>query len=307
MPPEYIIGYVMLAAIVVLGAGFIFTAMAARKGPDDYEPIHRSGYRVRRYWFVTLMCLGLIAFGFTLPHMATPMFRKPDPNTAMVVNVVGQQWAWTITPDTIPVGRTIEFRVTSMDVNHGFGIFNSNGNIVGQVQAMPGFTNDLYLNFSTPGTYPIRCLELCGVDHPLMISALTVTRAGASSAPAGASSVAVKVSTLPSVGQVLVNASGDALYMFTPDQHNKVTCTGACAATWPPLKLSGAKPAGGPGVKASLLGSDSNPAGGRVVTYNGWPLYTFAGDSGPGQTSGQGLDMNGGKWYLMGASGKPLS
>lgn len=51
MPPEYIIGYVMLAATVALGAGFIFTAVNARKGPDDYEPVHHTGYAVRRYWF----------------------------------------------------------------------------------------------------------------------------------------------------------------------------------------------------------------------------------------------------------------
>ncbi|MGH9205753.1 MAG: cupredoxin domain-containing protein, partial [Acidimicrobiales bacterium] len=182
MPPEYIIGYVMLAAIVALGAGFIFTAINARKGPDDYEPIHHSGYAVRRYWFVGLMCIGLTAFGFTLPHMPNPFFRKPIPNDAMVVNVTGQQWSWTLTPDTIPANRDVVFRVTSDDVNHGFGIFNPNGNIVGQVQAMPGYTNSLYYKFSNSGTYTIRCLELCGLYHTAMVSSLTVTPAGAPTA-----------------------------------------------------------------------------------------------------------------------------
>ncbi|MGH3188352.1 MAG: hypothetical protein ACRDOL_13975 [Streptosporangiaceae bacterium] len=51
MPPEYIIGYVMLAAIVALGAGVVFTAVNARKGPDGYEPVHHGGYAVRRYKF----------------------------------------------------------------------------------------------------------------------------------------------------------------------------------------------------------------------------------------------------------------
>lgn len=177
MPPEYIIGYVMLAAIVVLGAGFIYTALAARKGPDDYERIHHTGYVVRKYWFVSLMCLGFIAFGFTLPHMPNAMFRKPA-GKSMVVNVTGQQWAWNINPGTIPAGQSVEFRVTSHDVNHGFGIFDSNGNIVGQVQAMPGFTNDLYFTFKKPGTYTIRCLELCGLYHTAMVSSITVTPAG---------------------------------------------------------------------------------------------------------------------------------
>lgn len=178
MPPEYIIGYVMLAATVVLGAGFIFTAVSARKGPDDYEPIHHVGYAVRRYWFVGLMCLGLIGFSFTLPHMANPLFRTPSPNDAMVVNVTGQQWSWALSTSTVPANQDVVFRVTSEDVNHDFAIFNSNGNIVGQVQAMPGYTNYLYYKFSDPGTYTIRCLELCGLYHTAMVSALTVTPAG---------------------------------------------------------------------------------------------------------------------------------
>jgi cytochrome c oxidase subunit 2 len=178
MPPEYTTGYVMLAAIVVLGAGFLFTALSARKGPDDYELIHHNGYLFRRYWFVGLMCLGLMSFGFTLPHMPVPMFRKPAGQVSTVVNVTGEQWSWTLQPSTVTAGQSVEFRVTSHDVNHGFGIFNSNGNIVGQVQAMPGFTNDLYYTFDKPGTYTIRCLELCGLYHTAMVSSLTVAPAG---------------------------------------------------------------------------------------------------------------------------------
>jgi hypothetical protein len=62
----------------------------------------------------------------------------------------------------------------------------------------------------------------------------------------------------------------------------------------------------GPGVKSSLLGSDPDPAGGRVVTYNGWPLYTYASDIQSGMATGQGLDLSGGKWYVMRTSGSPL-
>jgi cytochrome c oxidase subunit 2 len=178
VPPEYIIGYVMLAAIVVLGAGFIFTAVNARKGPGDYESIHHTGYAVRRYWFVGVMCLGLIGFAFTLPHMANPLFRTPSPNDATVINVTGQQWSWTLSSDTIPADHDVVFRVTSLDVNHDFAIFNADGNLVGQVQAMPGYVNYLYYNFSNPGTYTIRCLELCGLYHTAMLSSLTVTPSG---------------------------------------------------------------------------------------------------------------------------------
>jgi predicted lipoprotein with Yx(FWY)xxD motif len=108
------------------------------------------------------------------------------------------------------------------------------------------------------------------------------------------------------VGKVLVSSQGDTLYMFEPDNRRTVTCTGTCAGTWPPLMFpSGATLAAGPGVKASLLGSDPDPAGGHVVTYNGWPLYTYSGDIGPGQATGQGIDLNGGVWYVLSPSGQP--
>jgi predicted lipoprotein with Yx(FWY)xxD motif len=106
---------------------------------------------------------------------------------------------------------------------------------------------------------------------------------------------------------VLVNASGHALYTFAPDKASKVTCTGACAKIWPPLMLSsGAKPAAAGGVKASLLGSDPNPSGGRVVTYKGWPLYTYVTDTTAGVAHGQGLNLNGGLWYLISPSGSVM-
>ncbi len=57
-------------------------------------------------------------------------------------------------------------------------------------------------------------------------------------------------------------------------------------------------------VKASLLSSITNPEGGRVVTYAGWPLYAYAGDSGAGTATGQGLDANGGLWYVISPGGQ---
>jgi hypothetical protein len=74
------------------------------------------------------------------------------------------------------------------------------------------------------------------------------------------------------------------------------------------VKISpGARLVAGTAVSADLLGTDRNPSGGRVVTYNGWPLYTYANDVQPGQTTGQAIDLNGGYWYVMRPSGKPLT
>lgn len=120
--------------------------------------------------------------------------------------------------------------------------------------------------------------------------------------------ITIRVHSLPGVGTVLVNSSGYTLYMFEPDAKRRVTCTGLCTANWPPVKMSpGARLVAGPGVRPDLLGSDRDPSGGRVVTYNGWPLYTYASDVQPGEDTGQAIDINGGYWYVMRASGEPLT
>src|SRR5438046_10078518 len=95
-----------------------------------------------------------------------------------------------------------------------------------------------------------------------------------------AKTVVISTRKLPKLGTVRVTSKGRTLYMFVPDKRKKVTCVRACAAVWPPVKLrAGAKAVAAGQAKASLLGSDSNPAGGRVVTYNKWPLYTYVSDT----------------------------
>ena len=122
--------------------------------------------------------------------------------------------------------------------------------------------------------------------------------------PTSSTSVTVSAKAIKPYGTVLVNSSGHALYVFAPDKAAKVTCVSGCAQVWPPLALpGGSKPAAGSGVKASLLGSDPNPSGGRVVTYNGWPLYTYVTDTAAGVAHGQGINSSGGLWYLMAPSG----
>src|SRR5262249_49333163 len=83
--------------------------------------------------------------------------------------------------------------------------------------------------------------------------------------------------------QVLTNSAGFALYVFQPDHRQKVTCKGSCAAIWPPLFLAPNQHAtAGSGVQPSLLGSDPYSSKRSVVTYNGWPLYTYVSDVTPG-------------------------
>jgi predicted lipoprotein with Yx(FWY)xxD motif len=120
---------------------------------------------------------------------------------------------------------------------------------------------------------------------------------------------AVRISTkkLPKLGTVLVNSKGRTLYMFVPDKRTRVTCVRTCAAVWPPAKLAkGQKAVASGQAKPSLLGSDPNPAGGRVITYARWPLYTYVADTSAGTAKGQALNLNGGLWYVLSPSGKVI-
>jgi predicted lipoprotein with Yx(FWY)xxD motif len=145
----------------------------------------------------------------------------------------------------------------------------------------------------------------CGSSSPKSSASTPASPSTSSTTSSGA----VKISTmsLPGLGSVLVDSQGRTLYVFAPDKAAKVTCLGACATVWPPLALpAGQKPVVSGQANVSLVGSDPNPAGGRVVTYAGWPLYTYVADSAPGLASGQALNRNGGVWYVIGSSGKVI-
>lgn len=104
------------------------------------------------------------------------------------------------------------------------------------------------------------------------------------------------------LGKVLVDAGGFTLYMFEADKGARSACYGKCASFWPPLLASG-KPKAGSGVKASLLRTTKRKDGKLQVTYRGHPLYRFALDRKPGQTSGEDVNEFGGRWYAVSAAG----
>jgi predicted lipoprotein with Yx(FWY)xxD motif len=128
----------------------------------------------------------------------------------------------------------------------------------------------------------------------------------ASGPAAGASPRAAKVQVRhTALGNILANRRGLTLYVFSRDsrKHDSCMAISGCAGIWPVLK-TGARPTAGSGVKRSLLGTITLPGGARQVTYAGHPLYTYIGDSGPGQTEYVGFDQFGGRWYAINASGR---
>jgi len=91
-----------------------------------------------------------------------------------------------------------------------------------------------------------------------------------------------------------------------PDKNGTSTCYGECAKFWPPLTSSSAAQAGS-GVTASMLGTTMRTDGTTQITYAGHPLYYFSEDKSAGDTKGQGLNIEGGEWYLLATSGNSIT
>lgn len=129
--------------------------------------------------------------------------------------------------------------------------------------------------------------------------------ADAQSTPVAHSAAAanIRLGSTSKLGKFLVNGSGQTLYLFDKDKNGKSACSGACAKNWPPLTGT---PTAGSGVSASKLGTVKRSDGKTEVTYNRHPLYTLAGDSGAGQTNGQGLKAFGAGWYVVAPSGNKI-
>jgi predicted lipoprotein with Yx(FWY)xxD motif len=131
---------------------------------------------------------------------------------------------------------------------------------------------------------------------PSSAPASTTASAGSSSASGAAEAAAAGLKTANIGGvTVLTNAKGFTLYSFAPDTSTKSACNGACATAWPPQTA----PATVKSPYATITRSD----GSTQLTFNGHPLYTFAGDTAPGTASGNGVSAFGGLWHEVPASG----
>lgn len=166
------VSLVLMAALV---GAFAFVALRSLKRQEDYAPLQKRAHRVRTQLFWTLLVLFTPVMLYTLTDL--PYAAAKDETRAEAPEVIeakGYQWYWTLSRDQIALGKTVEFHVTSNDVNHGFGIYDEDMRIVAQTMAMPGYTNKLRYTFTKPGTYKVLCLEYCGLIHHNMIAELKV-------------------------------------------------------------------------------------------------------------------------------------
>jgi predicted lipoprotein with Yx(FWY)xxD motif len=135
------------------------------------------------------------------------------------------------------------------------------------------------------------------------------TSSGNSAAPASTAPAAGKGEQIAvkdtKLGKILVDEDGHVMYLFEADKSTQSTCSGACAAAWPPVLTSG-KPVAESGAQSGKLGTTSRSDGKTQVTYAGHPLYYFSLDKQPGQTNGQGTKAFGAEWYVVGPAGSKV-
>lgn len=138
-------------------------------------------------------------------------------------------------------------------------------------------------------------LKITGV-LALMTVALSLAQEG---------DVSLNLSESAEHGQYLADGDGMALYLFVPDAQVASTCYDDCATNWPPVTVASADavPTLGEGLDAMLVGTIVRDDGTVQLTYNGWPLYRFAGDSDASQTNGQAV---GGNWFLVDPVGEAI-
>lgn len=167
------IALAIVFALLALSLAALFAVIAVQTRSEvPFERVQKVGYWIRRRWLVFLALLGASVVTTSLFFLPYSSGAKPD----MVVRVTGGQFYWSMTPPTVPAGTRVRFDVTSADVNHGFGVYDPDGELLGSVQAMPGFHNELDLTLDKPGEYLVSCLEFCGVNHHEMARRIEVVK-----------------------------------------------------------------------------------------------------------------------------------
>jgi cytochrome c oxidase subunit 2 len=168
--PQIAIGAAYAVLVALFAVAFIVIAWQA--GTEvGFDRVHAVGYWLRNRWLAVLVVSGVLVLGisfFDLPYATGSGAGRT------LVKVTSGQFFWSLQPDRVPVGARVRFDVTSVDVNHNFGLYSPRGHLVGEVQAMPGYHNKLDLTMREAGVYRIRCLEYCGLNHARMDGKFTV-------------------------------------------------------------------------------------------------------------------------------------
>ena len=179
--PEFLaIVFVVISLGVV---GMLIALFWSNRHPSE---TNWMGMEKREGWYTAIFLIVVLVFATSTLGLLPYPYAHQNIKPTMVVDVRAQQFQWCLSyyPNwgtacqvdiAIPEGSIVLFNTSSIDVNHGFGIYASSGQLLDQVQVMPGFYNDIIFQFTSPGPYYIRCMEFCGYGHFGMVSQLNVT------------------------------------------------------------------------------------------------------------------------------------
>jgi predicted lipoprotein with Yx(FWY)xxD motif len=170
---------------------------------------------------------------------------------------------------------------------------------------------------STPAVRPRPTRRAAGaVGAVLAVATLALTACGttssgssgssAASTPAATGTGSLLAAATTSLGTILVDGHGMAVYRFAADSPGHSTCTGTCLQYWPIVPAPATLPASLTGVGAPL-GVLTRSDGTKQLTVAGWPVYTYAADTTAGVATGQGKNLSGGLWWVLSASGTPVT
>ncbi len=184
---SYYAGIFTLVIGIFIIIAFVFL-LSNRFPVQNAVKVSTSIYSFRKKYFYLLLFAVIISSYYALSY--TPYNRYNNDNDNVIsITVIGQKWLWRLgngvysqkflkSSDNdkiiIPKNKIINFYVSSDDVNHGLGIYNSNSLLLGQVQAMPGHIHVLSMKFKQSGVYKILCMEYCGVGHHVMQESFVV-------------------------------------------------------------------------------------------------------------------------------------
>lgn len=171
-------GPLQIVTLVVFGviafAILLVFAVAADMSRQEvpFERVQQGGYWFRKRWLAFLAALVPIIVGI---GALTAPYASGGGSGRTLVKVTSRQFYFAFDPPSVPAGAKVRFAVTADDVTHAFGLYGPGGRLIGSVQAMPGYTNELDLTLTQPGRYRVLCFEYCGLGHHAMQSTFTVT------------------------------------------------------------------------------------------------------------------------------------
>jgi cytochrome c oxidase subunit 2 len=162
----WIVYLIFVAGGVAIALGILWSTKAGRRDKGQGVDLERAE-KGEPWWGVFVVVLLGVLLGLTI--WRAPWFTEDDSARDVQVAVTGMQFGFLVQPTTVKVGQHVQFNVTSKDVNHAMALYNPKGQMIMNVQSIPGYTVSRSHTFNEPGTYEMRCLEFCGYQHHKMI------------------------------------------------------------------------------------------------------------------------------------------